>query len=97
MADSDRHYTCNFYFERKARKQGFRVVAGADEAGRGCLFGAVYAAAAVLDPARPIRGLRTRVSRVGPLSEPVKCFDLKVSLLGLDAGGRLGYGQRKRK
>ena len=45
------------YFERKAQKLGFRVIAGADEAGRGCLFGPVYAAAAVLDPRKPIRGL----------------------------------------
>lgn len=32
-------------------------MAGLDEAGRGCLFGPVYAACVVLDPARPIRGL----------------------------------------
>lgn len=52
-----RRYTCSLYFERKAYKAGFRVVAGADEAGRGCLFGPVYAAAAVLDPKKSIRGL----------------------------------------
>ncbi len=34
------------------------VIAGVDEAGRGPLAGPVYAAAVVLDPARPIRGLR---------------------------------------
>jgi ribonuclease HII len=39
------------------RKQGFRFPAGVDEAGRGSLFGPVYAAAVVLDPARPVRGL----------------------------------------
>jgi ribonuclease HII len=33
-------------------------VAGADEAGRGSLFGPIFAAAVILDPARPIRGLR---------------------------------------
>src|SRR5688500_11113185 len=32
-------------------------VCGVDEAGRGPLAGPVYAAAVVLDPARPIRGL----------------------------------------
>lgn len=32
--------------------------AGVDEAGRGPLFGPVYAAAVILDPARPLRGLR---------------------------------------
>jgi ribonuclease HII len=34
------------------------LVAGVDEAGRGPLAGPVYAAAVILDPARPIRGLR---------------------------------------
>lgn len=34
------------------------VIAGVDEAGCGPLAGPVYAAAVVLDPARPIRGLR---------------------------------------
>lgn len=32
-------------------------MAGLDEAGRGCLFGPVFAAAVILDPERPIRGL----------------------------------------
>lgn len=36
---------------------GYARVAGVDEAGRGCLFGPVFAAAVILDPARPIRGL----------------------------------------
>ncbi len=44
-------------YERAAREAGFRVIAGLDEAGRGSLFGPVFAAAVVLDPARPIRGL----------------------------------------
>lgn len=43
--------------ERAARLAGYRVVAGLDEAGRGALFGPVFAAAVVLDPDRPIRGL----------------------------------------
>ncbi|HUA87439.1 MAG TPA: ribonuclease HII [Bryobacteraceae bacterium] len=45
------------YYERAARKSGHRVIAGLDEAGRGSLFGPVFAAAVVLDPDRPIRGL----------------------------------------
>jgi len=40
-----------------ARARGFRYVAGVDEVGRGALFGPVYAAAVVLNPDRPIRGL----------------------------------------
>jgi ribonuclease HII len=34
------------------------LIAGVDEAGRGPLFGPVYAAAVILDPHRPIDGLR---------------------------------------
>lgn len=45
-------------FERAARRQGFRLIAGADEAGRGSLFGAVYAAAVILNEEAPIRGVR---------------------------------------
>ncbi len=44
-------------YERAARKAGYRAIAGLDEAGRGSLFGPVFAAAVVLDPDRPIRGL----------------------------------------
>ncbi|MBM3734864.1 MAG: ribonuclease HII [Acidobacteria bacterium] len=48
---------CTFRLEKQAHSQGYRRVAGLDEAGRGCLFGPVYAGAVVLDPERPIRGL----------------------------------------
>ena len=43
--------------EHAARQAGYRTIAGLDEAGRGALFGPVFAAAVVLDPDRPIRGL----------------------------------------
>jgi ribonuclease HII len=48
---------CVSTFEREARERGFCQIAGVDEVGRGCLFGPVFAAAVILDPARPIRGL----------------------------------------
>jgi ribonuclease HII len=44
-------------YERAARSAGYRTIAGLDEAGRGALFGPVFAAAVVLDPSRQIRGL----------------------------------------
>ncbi len=44
-------------YERAARSAGYRSIAGVDEAGRGALFGPVFAAAVVLDPLRQIRGL----------------------------------------
>jgi ribonuclease HII len=48
---------CSSRYERAAWKKGYKRVAGLDEAGRGCLFGPVCAAAVILDPERPIRGL----------------------------------------
>lgn len=59
MADrAKRNYRCRATFERQLRAEGFALVAGADEAGRGSLFGPVFAAAAILCPDRPIPGLR---------------------------------------
>lgn len=49
---------CESRYEREARSNGFRLIAGVDEVGRGALFGPVFAAAVVLSPGRPIRGLR---------------------------------------
>lgn len=43
--------------ERQARGEGYHLIAGTDEAGRGCLFGPVFAAAVILDPGRPLPGL----------------------------------------
>ncbi len=48
---------CTNEFEEAARREGFTLIAGLDEAGRGSLFGPVYAAAVILDPRRPVRGL----------------------------------------
>jgi len=49
---------CQSKYEREARAQGYERVAGVDEVGRGALFGPVFAAAVILSPDRPIRGLR---------------------------------------
>jgi ribonuclease HII len=49
---------CQGKYERQARARGFERIAGVDEVGRGALFGPVFAAAVVLSPDRPIRGLR---------------------------------------
>jgi ribonuclease HII len=43
--------------ERAFRRAGYRAIAGLDEAGRGALFGPVFAAAVILDAEKPIRGL----------------------------------------
>ena len=49
---------CTLKFEKKAWAMGAERVAGVDEVGRGSLFGAVVAAAVILEPGYRIRGLR---------------------------------------
>jgi ribonuclease HII len=48
---------CEGTLERELRARGFAAVAGVDEVGRGALFGPVVAAAVILSPSRPVRGL----------------------------------------
>ena len=46
-----------YTFENTLREKGFTAVCGIDEAGCGPLAGPVYAAAVILDPKDPIKGL----------------------------------------
>lgn len=41
-------------FEDQARSDGYKLIAGIDEVGRGCLAGPVVAAACILDPTKPL-------------------------------------------
>jgi ribonuclease HII len=50
-------FRCEGTMERELRARGFHAVAGVDEVGRGALFGPVAAAAVILSPDRPVRGL----------------------------------------
>src|SRR5690242_10791167 len=50
-------FRCEGTLERELHARGFARVAGVDEVGRGALFGPVVAAAVVLSPDRPVRGL----------------------------------------
>jgi len=50
-------FRCEGTFERELRARGFAAVAGVDEVGRGALFGPVVAAAVILSPDHPVRGL----------------------------------------
>lgn len=44
-------------FDEEIRAEGYPLICGVDEAGRGPLAGPVYAAAVILDPKNPIEGL----------------------------------------
>lgn len=57
-AQAERSIRCLSRYERQAYSEGFTCIAGVDEVGRGSLFGPVFAAAVVLDPERPVGGLR---------------------------------------
>jgi ribonuclease HII len=50
-------FRCEATLERELHARGFLAVAGVDEVGRGSLFGPVMAAAVILSPDRPVRGL----------------------------------------
>jgi ribonuclease HII len=56
-AEAGAKFRCDGVLERELHARGFRAVAGVDEVGRGALFGPVVAAAAILSPDRPVRGL----------------------------------------
>ena len=81
---------CVSSFERAARERGFLLVAGVDEVGRGCLFGPVFAAAVILDPAKPIRGLRD--SKVVDATMRAELAEqIKVRAIGWATGGADAY------
>ena len=67
---------CEGTIERELRARGFAAVAGVDEVGRGALFGPVVAAAVVLSPDRPVRGLNDskllRAARRETLAERIR-------------------------
>ena len=62
--------------ERRQAEGGVPFLCGVDEAGRGPLAGAVFAAAVILDPARPVQGLADSKlldpARRGRLAEAIR-------------------------
>ena len=46
-----------YEFDKSMRGEGYSLIAGVDEAGRGPLAGPVFAAAVILDPDRPVDGI----------------------------------------
>jgi len=60
---------CTLHLEKLAFRQGWRFVAGCDEAGRGALLGPLYAAAVILDPAISIAGIDDSKKLTAPRRE----------------------------
>jgi ribonuclease HII len=80
---------CTLRYEKKAWESGATLVAGVDEVGRGSLFGAVVAAAVILDPAYRIRGLRDSKLLLAPrrevLAERIRAHAVAWSIAAVDA------------
>ncbi len=67
------------------RRRGFSFVAGVDEAGRGPLAGPVVAAAVVLDPERPVDGIRDS-KKLTPVARLRLCREIRSAALGVGIG-----------
>src|SRR5712692_8028371 len=83
-------FRCEATLERELHARGFLAVAGVDEVGRGSLFGAVFAAAVILSPDRPIRGLndskQLEPERRVILAERIRQRAVCWSIAAVDAG-----------
>jgi len=88
LATPVRQIRCVSTYERQARERGFSRIAGVDEVGRGSLFGPVFAAAVILDPLRPIRGLHDSkildAAERSNLAEQIKARSLCWAVGGAD-------------
>jgi ribonuclease HII len=80
---------CTVKFEKMAWADGARLIAGVDEVGRGSLFGAVVAAAVILDPGYRIRGLRDskllKADRREILAKRIREHAIAYSIAAVDA------------
>ena len=80
---------CTLKFEKRAWADGAQLVAGVDEVGRGSLFGAVVAAAVILDPTYRMRGLRDskllRAERREVLAKRIREHAIAYSIAAIDA------------
>src|SRR3954470_10053251 len=80
---------CATRYEKGAWTAGARLVAGVDEVGRGSLFGAVVAAAVILDPRYRIRGLRDskllKAERREVLAERIRKHAIAYAIAAVDS------------
>jgi ribonuclease HII len=80
---------CSGRYERLARQSGWLRIAGLDEAGRGSLFGPVFAAAVILNPRRRIVGLddskKLAPERRGELAKRIREHALAWAVAEIDA------------
>jgi len=73
-------------FEKQAAAEGFRFVAGVDEVGRGCLAGAVVAAACILDPSKPLPEGLNDSKQIPPEKREEIAEELKANVIAWAVG-----------
>lgn len=80
---------CTWQYEELACSNGYQRIAGCDEAGRGSLLGPLYAAAVILDPARPIAGVddskKLRAAARAGLAEQIEASSLAYCVVAVSA------------
>lgn len=73
-------------FERLAEAEGYRFIAGVDEVGRGCLAGAVVAAACILDLSKPLPEGLNDSKQIPPEKREEIAEELKQSVIAYAIG-----------
>jgi ribonuclease HII len=73
-------------FEDDARRNGYRLIAGVDEVGRGALAGPVVAAAVILDPERPLPEGLDDSKKLTPLQRARIADEITRTALGYSVG-----------
>jgi ribonuclease HII len=91
-------------FENRAIAEGFRFIAGVDEVGRGCLAGAVVAAAVILDLSKPLPEFlddskKLAAARREKIAEEIKqnCLAYSVAQIEADEIDRINILQATKK
>jgi ribonuclease HII len=78
--------TIGFDFEEQARSEGFRLIAGVDEVGRGCIAGPVVAVACILDPDQPVPVGLTDSKKLSAARRTAISDELKKTVLAFAIG-----------
>lgn len=73
-------------FENQAISEGFRLIAGVDEVGRGCLAGAVVAAACILDLSKPLPAGLNDSKKISEKRRDAIAAELKESVVAFAIG-----------
>lgn len=73
-------------FENQAIAEGFRFIAGVDEVGRGCLAGAVVAAACILDLSKPLPAGLNDSKKISEKRRAAIAEELKESVVAFAIG-----------